>query len=98
MSNIQLMHFINGEDIIGDVTETTGEHFVVENPCSISLVQGENGQPSLSLQPLVFFSKDKIVRLNKSQSMYIVGVDNQIEMQYNQIFGNLIVPQKKIIT
>ena len=43
MSNIQLMHFINGEDIIGDVTETTGEHFVVENPCAISLVQGENG-------------------------------------------------------
>jgi len=98
MSNIQLIHFINGEDVIGEVTSVTAEHYVVENPCSISLVQGENGQPSLSLQPLVFFSKDKIVKLNKNQAMYIVGVDNQIEMQYNQIFGNLIVPQKKIIT
>jgi len=100
MANVRLLHLVNGEDILGNVIEkleTNSESYTLENPCLIGVVAGEDGKPNLSLQPLVFFSRQKVVDINRSHVVYMVEVDNQIEMQYNQMFGNIITPTSKIV-
>lgn len=99
MANVKLLHLVNGEDILGNVIEKieNSEFYTLENPCLIGVVAGEDGKPNLSLQPLVFFSRQKVVDINRSHVVYMVEVDNQIEMQYNQMFGNIITPTSKIV-
>lgn len=100
MANVKLLHMLNGEDILGNVIEkieTNSEFYSLENPCLIGLTTTEDGKPNLSLQPLVFFSRQKVVDINRSHVVYMVEVDNQIEMQYNQMFGNIITPDSKIM-
>ena len=96
MADIKLIHFVNGEDVLGEILEETEQHFVVKNPCHIGLAQDQNGKPSLSLQPLVIFSKQEVVDLQKSHYIYCVDVDQGIVNQYNEIFGNIIVPSQSI--
>jgi len=98
MANVKVIHFVNGEDVLGDIIETTETTYTVKNPCLIGVqIDGPTGKPNLSLQPLVFFSRKDVVTLNRSHEIYAVEVDNQIETQYNQMFGNIVTPQSKII-
>ena len=97
MTDIKLLHILNGEDILGNIIDDIGETYTVKNPCIIGLSAGENGKPQLSLQHLVMFSKQDVVKINKNHVVYAVTVDNQIETQYNQMFGNIITPTSKIV-
>jgi len=96
-TEVKLIHFVNNEDVLGELIEEDATHYVVRNPCALSMVLDENQTPSLSIRPLIVYSKDEIVELNKNHAIYCVGVDNQIATQYNSIFGNIILPEKKII-
>jgi len=97
MADIKLFHILNGEDILGDIIEESNDIYTLKNPCLIGLAAGENGAPQLSLQHLVLFSKQDVVEINKSHVVYAVTVDKQIETQYNQMFGNIITPDSKIV-
>jgi hypothetical protein len=90
---------VAGEEIIGEVLSDSPEFVVMKNPCVIGLMmQGPGHQPSLNMQRLLPFSKQNSVSVRKSNLLFETDVDEKIEMKYNEIFGNIIVAQPKIIT
>lgn len=98
MENIKILRTVAGEEIIGEVLADRDDVIRIKNPCQIGLVMNQTGQPSLNMQRLLPFSPDTEVDIFKKNLLFIVGVESKIEMKYNEIFGNIIVAQPKIIT
>jgi hypothetical protein len=89
---------VAGEEIIGEILNDGSDMIRVKNPCMIGLTMSQQGQPSINMQRLLPFSSETEVDIYKKNLLFIVGVDTKIEMKYNEIFGNIIVAQPKIIT
>lgn len=98
MAIIKILRTVAGEEIIGEVLSDAEDVIRVKNPCQIGLAMNQQGQPSINMQRLLPFSSDITVDIYKKNLLFIVGVDIKIEMKYNEIFGNIIVAQPKIIT
>lgn len=98
MATIKILRTVAGEEIIGEVLSADDDVVMMKNPCQIGLAMNQTGQPSLNMQRLLPFSPDTTVAIYKRNLLFIVGVDTKIEMKYNEIFGNIIVAQPKIIT
>jgi hypothetical protein len=58
-----------------------------------------NGRANLQIQPMLIFSDQKVVEINRSHIIYDVSVAIEIKNKYNEIYGTGIVvpPQQKII-
>lgn len=100
MSNVKLIRTAVGEDIIGEILESPLDrsHVRVKNPCQIGLIMTPSGKPTLNMQKMIPFSDAEYVDMKDALILYITSVDTAIEMKYNEIFGNIIVTQPKIIT
>jgi len=98
MATIKILRTVAGEEIIGEVLSADDDVVMMKNPCQIGLAMNQTGQPSLNMQRLLPFSPDTTVAIYKRNLLFIVSVDPKIEMKYNEIFGNIIVAQPKIIT
>ncbi len=98
MAIIKIMRTVAGEEIIGEVIFETEQVLRVRNPCQIGLVMNERGQPTINMQRLLAFSSEPEVDIRQPSLLYVTTVDSKIEMKYNEIFGNIIVAQPKIIT
>jgi hypothetical protein len=98
MAIIKIMRTVAGEEIIGEVIFETDQSLRVRNPCQIGLVMNERGQPSINMQRMLAFSKEDQVDIRQHSLLYVTTVDSKIEMKYNEIFGNIIIAQPKIIT
>ena len=98
MATIKILRTVAGEEIIGEVLSADDDVVMMKNPCQIGLAMNQTGQPSLNMQRLLPFSPDTTVAIYKRNLLFIVGVDQNIEMKYNEIFGNIIVAQPKIFT
>ena len=100
MSNIKLLHILNGEDVLGevDVTIELEDHVRVKNPCTVQFGESDDGKPMLNMTPLCVWTTDKAVDINAGHVMYEVSVDALLEERYNEVFGNVIVaPSSRII-
>ena len=98
MAIIKIMRTVAGEDIIGEVIFETEQVLRVRNPCQIGFVMTPAGQPSINMQRLLAFSSEDQVDIRQPSLLYVTTVDIKIEMKYNEIFGNIIIAQPKIIT
>lgn len=97
MSQIRIMRTVAGEEILGEILDENVDFIKVRNPCAIGLVMNERGQPSLNIQRLLMFSVQTEIDIRRSNILYETDVDSKIETKYNEIFGNIILPQKSII-
>lgn len=91
------MRTVAGEEIIGEIIVENEVFLKVKNPCQIGLVMTERGQPTINMQRLLAFSADTEVDIRQQSLLYVTTVDAKIEMKYNEVFGNIIVAQPKII-
>lgn len=98
MATIKIMRTVAGEEIIGEVISETETTLRIKNPCQIGLIVNDRGQPSINMQRLLAFSPEPEVDIRQQCLLYVTTVDTKIEMKYNEIFGNIIVAQPKIIT
>ena len=98
MAIIKIMRTVAGEEIIGEVIFETEQSLRVRNPCQIGIVMTQTGQPSINMQRMLAFSSEDQVDIRQPSLLYVTTVDSKIEMKYNEIFGNIIIAQPKIIT
>ena len=91
MSKIKLFHLINGEEIVGEVQDSSNETHTIKNPCIIGIVPTQTGQVTLNMQPWLLFSDTKSVTLKDAHVLFTTGVDIKILNKYNEIFGSGIV-------
>ena len=95
MANLRILKLTTGEELVGDIVEETPEKYRVENPCVLGIAMGPNGKANLQMQPMLIFSEQKKVDINRANIMYDVSVAPEIENKYNEIYGSGIVLPKK---
>ena len=93
--DLRILKLSTGEEIVGNITERTGIAISIENPCLLGIAMGPNGKANLQMQPMLIFSEQKKVDINRANVIYDVTVAPEIENKYNEIYGSGIVLPKK---
>jgi hypothetical protein len=93
MANIQILHLLTGEDVIGDVNGIAPTTTSLKNPCVIILVPDAQNKERVGVQlrPLCPFSTDKLISINESAIIYRSTPVQELENQYNTLFGSGLV-------
>jgi hypothetical protein len=98
MSNVQVMHFLNGEDVIGDVKEPADlmDDFgtiTIDNACVIVLMPDTNNPDRVGVQfrPWCPFNAGTSVKVSRSHIVYIAEPVVDLLNQYQRLFGTGLV-------
>ena len=96
---LRILKLTTGEEIVGNLVEKNGVAYRIENPCLLGIAMGPNGKANLQMQPMLLFSEQKVVELNRDHIIYDVSVANEIQNKYNEVYGSkLVTPgEKKLI-
>lgn len=80
-----------GEVILTQVqySENQEEYFVLKDPAEMIVQEIEPGRAGVGLQPFIPYGKD--IRLYKTSITASFDLDQQIENEYNRLFGSGIV-------
>jgi len=100
------LKLITGEDVMGNLETESETEYVLENPVSIAVLNGPNGQPGIGLGNFPMYadpvqkSKGATFTLAKKHVVYYYTPAQDFINNYNQVFGSGIVvpPQKSIMT
>ena len=96
---LRILRLLTGEEVVGDITSEDANHYTIENPCTLGLAMTQSGKPALNMQPMLFFSEQKIVKINRQHVIFDVSVAIDIQNKYNEIYGSgIVVAQGKFIT
>jgi len=93
-NDLRILKLLTGEEIVGNITERINGLISIENPCLLAIAMGPNGKASLQMQPMLIFSEQKKVDINRANVIYDVTVAPEIENKYNEIYGSGIVMPK----
>jgi len=93
MSELRILKLISGEEIVGDILSDTADGVLIQDPCTLGLMQSQTG-PRFNMMPMLLFSEQKKVQLQKSHILYTVTVAQEIQNKYNEIYGSGIVLPK----
>ena len=97
MNELRILKLISGEEIVGEITNESSENVTIQNPCSLGIMQSQTG-PRLNMMPMLLFSEQKKVQLQKSHILYTVTVAQEIQNKYNEIYGSgIILPKPSAI-
>jgi hypothetical protein len=94
-NELRILKLSTGEEVVGNIQSRNGLAITIENPCLLGIAMGPNGKANLQMQPMLIFSEDKKVDINRGNIMYEVSVAPEIENKYNEIYGSGIVLPKK---
>jgi len=95
IDELRILKLSTGEEIVGNIVERNGIAIAIENPCLLGIAMGPNGKANLQMQPMLIFSEQKKVDINRANIIYDVSVAPEIENKYNEIYGSGIVMPKK---
>lgn len=98
-TNIKLIRIFSGEDLLGEVLETTDTTITVKNPVRVIVIPNKAtpDQPGVAFAPFSHWTKDTDLVLNKAVVLTVMNPIIEFVNQYNATFGGLVVPDNKII-
>ena len=92
--NVKLIRMWSGEDVVADLIKEDKDVIVIANPIvAIPAQQGQIGFAPWS--PLV--DKNATLKVTRKYVVYIEDPQDDLVEQYNQMFGNIATPPKKLI-
>ena len=99
MTNLQIIRFITGEEVIGKIISDDEKEFEVENPVRIVVMpsKGDANSPSVAFAPFLQWSDDKVLTFKHEHVITISKPITEFANQYNSMFGGLVVPNSKLI-
>jgi hypothetical protein len=98
MDELRILKMITGEEVVGEIKETTSDIVRIENPCVLGIAMSQAGKATLQMQPMLIFSEQKVVELKQSHILYTVSVAIEIKNKYNEIYGSgIVVPKQSSI-
>lgn len=102
---INVLKFINNEEVLAEIESEDETHFVITNPVSIAVVRGSDGRPNVGFAPWPLHAdapdpnKNTTFSLAKKHILYYYEPAKDFIDNYNQIFGSgIVLPNKQIIT
>lgn len=88
---------VTGEVVLGDVIEETDKSILVSNLAQLVVHDAGDGRVGIGMQPFIPFAKGNIT-LSNSQLLAGFAIEDQIEREYNRLFGSgLILPETKLV-
>ena len=91
---VKLIRMWSGEDVIADIVEENTESIVITDPI-VAVPSQQDGRIAFApWSPLL--QKDKI-EVTKKYIVYIGDPQEEIIEQFNQMFGKISKPTKKLI-
>ena len=94
MSDIKIVRISTGEELICDVTEVTGGQYIFKDVAI--LIPTEANQ--LGLAPFMAYSNASDgIEMNNDFIMFMVDPVEGLRNQYQNMFGKVMTPDKKII-
>lgn len=93
MANIKLVKLITGEDIVTKYeTQETTVKFT--NSVQISMMPTRTGSTNFGFLPYPMYSEEKDLIISREHIVYAVDPAQDFLDQYNQLFGEIITPNK----
>lgn len=97
MSELRILKLISGEEVVGEILSDAEDSVTIQDPCTLGIMQSQTG-PRLNMMPMLLFSEQKKVQLQKSHILYTVTVAQEIQNKYNEIYGSgIILPKPSAI-
>lgn len=98
MSDVFVVRFLTGEDILtDDIEQVDTNKYKLHNPTRMVFGQGEDGQVGCKLVKWCMFGKEESITVNGSTIMYQTPVVDEIRDEYNRIHSNLTVPNQELV-
>ena len=93
MSEVKIVHLLNGVDLITEVTKNLKGLTIFKNPCVIQLSQDPNNPQKIGirLNPWLTFTEEKEVSINPNHIVFMVDPITDMTNQYKQIFGGIVI-------
>lgn len=92
MSNVKIVKFMSGQEVIGKVIDESSTRVVVESPLTLQPMR--NGETvSLGLMPFSWGGKADAVAFNAAHILCIMDAEDELATQYLAGLSGLSVPQ-----
>ena len=99
--NIVVLKLVTGEDVLGELVDSTAQSHILKNPVGIAVVRGQNGQPNVGFTPFPLHAEQKMdttISIPTTHIVYHYEPAEDFKSNYNQLFGTgIITPPKEII-
>lgn len=99
---IKGIKLMTGEDLLADAELFNGV-YTLTNPVRLAMIPPQNGQtqPSVGFAPFPTFglqSSKNIIQVSGGSVSYEYIPDEEMEQQYNKVFGSgIVLPTKKLL-
>ena len=99
-TNVKLIKFLGGEEIIAEVLSDEATSLVVKNAVRIVVIPDKMDpkSPQVGLAPYLQFSDTKELSFNKALIVTTATPLTDFINQYNSLFGGIQLATSKIIT
>lgn len=97
MSNLKLMRFLSGEDVLGEMVSQTPTDIRIKNPVRVVIIQSDPRSPRVGFGPWCEFSKEKEFLISKQYIVFISDPIDELANHYNKTFGKIITPNNILI-
>lgn len=89
MSNLKCIRMLAGEEVMGDVDESSDQVVKIKAPASIHLVPGQSSQQvSIGLLPWLPYSDDEEFTIGRDKIVTIHTPSVDLINNYNRLFGS----------
>ena len=93
---VKLIRMWSGEDVVADLTEEKTDSIVIKNPI-VAIPAGQQGQIAFAPWSPILRKEGKGLEITRKYVVYIDDVQEDIVEQYNNMFGKLSTPTKKLL-
>ena len=99
-TNVKLIKFLGGEEIIAEVLSDSGTALSVKNAVRVVVIPDKTTPqtPQVGLAPYLQFSDSKQLTFNKALIVTTAEPLTDFINQYNSLFGGIQLATSKIIT
>lgn len=98
MSDVTVFKMISGEEVMGKIIEDQEGSYMVKEPASIHMTDQGQGKVGVGIAPYMPYAKEKKIQINKLAVAALGTAADEMEAEYQRIFGHgLITPKKAII-
>lgn len=98
-ANIKIIRFLNGQEIVAEVTLNSLSEVTVKNPVRLVVIPSKTSpqNPQVAFVPFCEFSDDKEFTFQKQHIIAQMTPIAEFINQYNGMFGGVILPTSKLI-
>lgn len=95
---IKALKLVTSEEIVAEIIEETPTYFKIKNVLTAAVQYTPDGKASIGFVPFMpYVEKGTEFTIPFERVILSTSVDSMMENQYNNVFGKIVTPTKKLI-